>query len=332
MIARIFAGRGWTAIALATVVLAAVLSVMSPVFLTFSNLQSVLIQSSVTGIMAVGMTFIIISGGIDISAGAILFLTAAVFSKLMFDGSSYLVAFLAAMSGALMLGLANGLLVTTLRISPLITTLATYSIYRGTAIHLTGAANIPVGREFGFLGNGKVFDVPVPILILLVVAGIGIFVMTRTRFGIYLRAVGNSERSARETALPVAKVTLAAYAIGGTLAGLGALILLARVGGLQGGLGEGVEFTVIAAVVLGGTRLSGGQGTITGSVFGAVFLVLIDNGLNLMSASPFIYDSVRGAVLIAAVIVDRVSGVRRAKSLLAGRQARLKARSANLSA
>lgn len=305
----------WIAIFLATLGLGLILSLVSPVFLTLSNVQSILVQSSVTAIMAIGMTYIILTAGIDISVGAILFFTSALFAQLMQSTESYVLSFGLAMTCATVLGALNGILIVKFRISPLITTLATYSIYRGAAIHLTGAQNIPVPRDMGFLGNGRIWGVPVPILILFVVFILGIYLLNHTRFGVYARALGNSERSARETGLPINKVTILAYGISGFLTGIAALILLARVGGLQSGIGIGIEFTVIAAVILGGTKLIGGSGTVAGSVIGAVFLVLIDNGLNLMNASPYIYDIVRGAVLLAAVAIDRLSALRQSAVL-----------------
>ena len=305
----------WVAIAVATIVLAGVLSVVSPVFLTLSNFQAILVQSSVTAIMAVGMTFIILTAGIDISVGAILFVTSALFAQLMLDTGSYLIAFTATIVCATLLGALNGLLVVKVKISPLITTLATYSIYRGAAIHLTKAQNIPVPREMGFIGNDRILGIPVPILILSAIVLLGVYLLTFTRLGVFARAIGNSTRSAAETNLPVGRVLVAVYALSGLVTGIAGLILLARVGGLQSGIGIGIEFTVIAAVILGGTKLSGGSGTVVGSVIGAVFLVLIDNGLNLLNASPYIYDIVRGSVLLVAVAIDRYSAVRRQTGL-----------------
>ncbi|UWQ19901.1 ABC transporter permease [Jannaschia sp. M317] len=314
----------WLPIAVATVLLALLLSVLSPVFLTLSNGQSILVQSSVTAIMAIGMAYIIMTAGIDISIGAILFFTSALFAQLMLDTGSYPLAFAAAMICATVLGGLNGVLIVVFRMSPLITTLATYSIYRGMAIHLTGAQNIPVPREMGFLGNGRILGLPVPILILILIFVVGVYLMTRTRFGVYVRAIGDNARSAQETGLPIRSTTVAVYAIGGFVTGIAALILLARVGGLQSGIGIGTEFTVIAAVILGGTKLTGGSGSVVGAVIGAVFLVLIDNGLNLMNASPYIYDVVRGSVLLAAVVVDRWSALRGVAADRAARRARLK--------
>ena len=286
---QLFAKQKWLPIGIANIVFAGLLAIVSPVFLTLSNFQSMLVQSSVTAIMAVGMTFIIITAGIDISMGAILFFCSALFAQLLVETQSYFYAFSAAIACATLLGTLNGFLVIRFKISPLIATLATYSIYRGMAIHLTGAQNIPVPREMGFLGNGTLFGLPVPIILLFSIFILGIYLLNYTRLGLYAKAIGSSARSARESNLPVAKVTIAVYAIGGLVTGIAALILLARVGGLQSGIEIGIEFTVIAAVILGGTKLTGGSGTVVGSVLGAFFLVLIDNGLNLINASPYIY-------------------------------------------
>lgn len=318
------ARKRWVPIAIATLILGAVLSIASPAFLTLSNLQGVLVQASITGIVAVGMTMIILSGGIDISLGAILFFTSAIFATLIQSTGSYPLAITLALLSACALGGLNGVLVVKFRINPLITTLATYTMYRGLAIHLSGAQNIPVPREMGVLGNGKLYGLPVPIIILVVVLMVGIYLLTKTRFGIYVRAIGNSPQSARESSLPVNWVTVAAYVIGGLTTGIAGLVLLARVGGLQSGIGIGIEFTVIAAVVLGGTKLSGGAGTVFGSVIGAIFLVLIDNGLNLMNVTPYIYDTVKGVVLLVAVVTDRVSLARQANRLLEHRGVRIR--------
>ena len=318
------ARKRWVPIAIATLILSVLLTIASPAFLTLANLQGVLVQASVTGIVAVGMTLIILSGGIDISLGAILFFTSTIFATIMHSTGSYALAFSAAIFSACALGGLNGILVVKFRINPLITTLATYTMYRGLAIHLSGAENIPVPREMGVLGNGKIYGLPVPIILLVVTLATGVYLLTKTRFGIYLKAIGNSAQSARESSLPVSLVTVAAYLIGGLTTGIAGLVLLARVGGLQSGIGIGIEFTVIAAVVLGGTKLSGGTGTVFGSIIGAIFLVLIDNGLNLMSVTPYIYDAVKGFVLLVAVVTDRVSLARQANRLLEHKAARIR--------
>lgn len=297
----------WVPIALATLLMSVMLSFVSPVFLTLSNFESVLVQASVTAIMAVGMIFIIILAGIDISVGAILFFVSSIFAQTLNATGSVFLAFAAAIVSGCILGLVNGLLIVRFKVTPLITTLATYTIYRGMALHLTGAQNIPVPRDVGWVGNGSLLGVPVPVILMCIFAVVGIYLLSHSRFGLYCKAVGSSIQSATESRLPINKVNLFAYSLGGLCAAIAALILIARVGGLQSGIGIGLEFTVIAAVILGGTKLSGGSGSVAGSVIGAIFLVLIDNGLNLFNASPYIYDIVRGVVLIVAVFVDRVS-------------------------
>ncbi|GAL27837.1 ribose ABC transport system permease protein RbsC [Vibrio variabilis] len=317
----------WLPIAGATFVMCIVLSTVSASFLSAANFQSILVQSSVTAIMAVGMTFIICTAGIDISVGAILFFTSSLFAQLMMVTNSYFIAFSASMSFACILGYLNGFLIVRFKISPLITTLATYTMYRGMAIHLTEAKNIPVPREMGFLGNGSLLGIPVPIVLMFLTLIAGAYLFNRTRFGLYVKAIGNSEQSARESNLPVERITMLVYLIGGVTTGIAALILLARVGGLQSGIGIGIEFTVIAAVVLGGTKLSGGTGTVLGSVIGAIFLVLIDNGLNLLNASPYVYDIVKGVVLLVAVVIDKLSVMRQQKSVLEERAKRIRSAS-----
>jgi ribose transport system permease protein len=213
---------------------------------------------------------------------------------------------LALVLGAL-LGLINGLLTNYMRINPLVTTLATLSVYRGLAIHINQARITIPPKTARFLGIGKIAGIPVPLIAVIVVTIIGTIVLRYTRFGRYALAFGSSKRSAFESKLPVKMVNLAVYTIAGVCAGLGGLIMLGRIGAVQTDMGIGIEFTVITAVVLGGTLLSGGYASMLGSLMGAILLVMIDNGLNLIHASAFIYDIVRGSVLIGAVFIDRVA-------------------------
>ena len=313
----------WLSVVIATMVLCVVFSILSPVFLQWSNFRAVLVQSSITGIMAVGLCFVIMTGGIDISIGAILLLSATVFAYTVNGTESFMLAFLAAMGTATLAGILNGVLVYYFKMAPMITTLATYNIYNGIALHISKTENVPIDRTYTFLGNGKILDIPIPLLILLLVVLIGSYLLVQTRFGTYVRAVGNSMKSAVESNLPARNTIITAYLLAGFTAGLAGVLLISRTAGLQNSLGVGTEFTCIAAVVLGGTALSGGSGSVVGSVFGAVFLILIDNGLNLMQASPFIYDAVRGVVLLAAVSVDRLSTARQAKTLLEQKAVRI---------
>lgn len=306
----------WLSVVLATIVLCIVFSFLSPAFMQWSNFQAVLVQASITGIMAVGLTFVIMTSGIDISIGAILLLSATSFAYTVNGTDSFMLAFLAAIGTATAAGILNGLLVYYFKMAPMITTLATYNVFNGIALHISKTENVPIDRIHTFLGNGRILDIPIPLMVLLVMILIGAYLQSRTRFGTYVAAVGNSRQSATESNLPTRRIIILAYMLAGLTAGLAGVLLISRTAGLQNSLGVGTEFTVIAAVVLGGTKLSGGKGSVLGSVIGAVFLILIDNGLNLMQASPFIYDAIRGVVLLAAVSLDRLSTFRQAKTLL----------------
>jgi ribose transport system permease protein len=308
---RGFTSARWLAVLVGILVLGFIFSELNPSFLQIRNLQNILVQAAVTGVMAIGMTFVIMTAGIDISVGGILYLTlvlATEFSlRTELGQSNPIMIYLVAIIVGTLLGLVNGLLINYIGINPLITTLATLSIYRGLAIHINQARITIPNQVARFLGIGQLFGIPMPLIIVVVILLIGILLMRYTRFGRYALAIGSSHRSAVESALPVKMVLLGCYSLAGLLAGLAGMILLGRVGAVQTDIGIGIEFTVITAVVLGGTLLSGGNASVLGSVMGAVFLVMIDNGLNLINASAFIYDIVRGGVLVGAVLIDRAS-------------------------
>lgn len=301
-------GMRWLAVFGGILVLAFIFSQLSPAFLQLRNMQNITVQAAVTGVMAVGMTFVIMTAGIDISVGAILYLAislATSFTLTFTDPAAAYLAYPIAIGAGIVMGLINGLLTVVLRINPLITTLATLSIFRGLAIRVTEARIIAPPEPVRFLGIGDIFGIPMPIIVAVVAVVIGTYLLGYTRFGRYVLAIGSSQSSARESALPVQRTVILAYVIAGMCAGIAGLISLGRVGAVQSDMGIGIEFTVITAVVLGGTALSGGRGSVVGSLLGAILLVMIDNGLNLINASPFIYDTVRGVVLIGAVLLDR---------------------------
>ena len=310
----------WIAVLVGILVLGFIFAQLNPSFLNIKNLQNILVQAAVTGVMAIGMTFVIMTAGIDISVGGILYLTlvlATEFSLKTQIGQSVPVSiYLVAVVVGTLLGFINGLVINYIGINPLITTLATLSIYRGLAIHINQARITIPNQVARFLGIGSLQGIPMPLIILVIILILGMFLLRYTRFGRYALAVGSSERSAVESGLPVKSVLLGCYALVGFLAGLAGMILLGRVGAVQTDIGIGIEFTVITAVVLGGTLLSGGSASILGSVMGAVFLVMIDNGLNLINASAYVYDIVRGSVLVGAVLIDRASSLKGLGKLL----------------
>ena len=311
--------RAWVAniqrysvvVMLAVVVL--LFSIISPPFFTVSNLSNILLQSTATALAAVGMTFILITGEIDISIGSLMSL--AMTLAWMFavipggeageqSGVSAWV-YPAGLLAGLALGLLNGLMIRLLRINSFIATLATMFAYRGIAWKMVGSSDKAFADSpVMFLGRSEIFGIGLPIYLVAIVAFVAFVVLTRTPFGRYLYAIGGSPRSAIESGLPADKLRILAFGVCGLCVAGAGLITIGRVGTLQAGLGSGFEFTVIAAVVLGGTSLLGGRGSILGSILGAILLVVIDNGLNLINASVYIYDVVKGVILVAAVIFD----------------------------
>lgn len=305
-----FRNSRWLAVMGGILLLGFLFSQLSPVFLQLRNLQNIVVQSAVTGVMAIGMTFVLMTAGIDISVGGILYLTIVLITEMSLKGLGafmpYLIYLVALAIGAF-LGLINGLLTNYMRINPLITTLATLSVYRGLALHINQGRHTVAPASLRFLGIGKIAGIPVPFIMAILVMLIGSFILHYTRFGRCGLAIGNSKHSAYDSGLPVRRVLITVYVIAGFCSGLAGLIMLGRVGTVQPNMGIGVEFTVITAVVMGGTLLSGGRASILGSLMGAVLLVMIDNGLNLIQASAFIYDIVKGSVLVGAVLVDRAT-------------------------
>ena len=287
-------------------------------FADWGNLRNILLDATPTAIGAVAMTFVIITRGIDLSIGSIANLSMA--SALVLMGtrpegsmmtgtglSVYPVALLA----GLVLGVVNGLAITVLRINPLIATLGTMTLYRGIGLHLTGAALISVEGGALALGRGQLLGIGLPVWIAGAIALVGALVLSQTVSGRQLLALGGSPRSAHETGIRSLRITLMVYALVGLAGALAGLIIVGRVGVLSSELGAGFEFTVITAVVLGGTSLFGGSGSILGSVLGALLLTTIQNGLNLIGADPYHYDVIRGGILIAANDMDaiRASGL-----------------------
>jgi ribose transport system permease protein len=300
----------WVAVLVGVFLLGAGFSFLSPAFLTARNLGNIAIQSAITGVMAVGMTFVIMTAGIDISVGAIAYLTSALGAALVIQYQSPIIMYLIGIFLGILLGLINGLIINFLRINPLVTTLATLYIYRGLGIHANQAGITIVHQGARFFGIGSIAGVPMPLILPILIGIIGALILNYTRFGRYVLAIGNSQDAAHDSGLPVRQVLIAVYVVAGLCAGLGGLILAGRVGAVSSDQGVNIEFTVITASVLGGTNLYGGRGSILGSLIGAVLLVMIDDGLNLISASPYIYDTVRGAVLVGAVMIDRASTLR----------------------
>ena len=284
------------------------LSIASPNFLTPSNLFSVLRQVSYSGLIAFGMTFIILIGGIDLSVGAILALVGIVTASLIQAGMDPILASCIGLLLGAACGAINGLLVSFGRIAPFIATLATMILFRGIAQEYSQSKPISINVDgfFNEIGSGYLFDtLPVPVVLMLLVYFMLWFVLKKTRFGRHVYALGGSEDVARISGLKVRSLKLWVYTLSGLMSGLAALVVTSRLSSASPNAGAMYELDAIAAVVLGGTSLSGGRGWIFGTLVGVVLLGILSNGLNLLNVSSNYQLIIKGVVILFAVLLDR---------------------------
>ncbi len=296
-----------------------VLSLISDKFLTGANFWNILRQISVNMSISVGMTLVILTGGIDLSVGSVLALAGAVSASLLkngieITGLNILIQFtlLGALVGGIVtgfsLGLFNGLMITRFRIPPFVATLGMLSVARGLTMLLTGGFPITgLGNAFAQIGTGKALGMPLPVWISASLVGLFVLILRKTPFGRHIYAVGGNERAAELSGLRVQRIKLGVYALGGVLAAVAGLIATSRLDSAQPNAGLGYELDSIAAVVIGGTSLSGGRGTILGTVLGCLIIGVLNNGLFLMNVSPFWQQVVKGMVILVAVAVDKMS-------------------------
>jgi ribose transport system permease protein len=282
-----------------------VLTVLSPFFFTISNLVNVVQQSTIIAIVAAGITFVIISGGIDLSVGSIVALAGLVVADALHAGWPVFPAILAGLAVGMAFGTVNGLLVTFGRLPPFIATLGTMSAGRGLALMYTGGAPISgFGNEFRTLSTGVVFGMPAPVLIMAGIFGVMHLILVRTKVGRYAYAIGGNEEAATLSGVNVAFHKTVLYVLCGLLSAVGAVILTARLNSAQPIAGTSYELDAIAAAVIGGTSLLGGEGTLTGTLIGALIMGVLRNGLNLLNVSSYLQQVAIGAVIIIAVFVD----------------------------
>ncbi len=299
----------------ALALLVVVSSFLSPYFLTPQNLLNILRQVSYTGIIALGMTFVIIAGGIDLSVGsvaafvgslAVLSLNASVEGGAP-QGWAVTLAIAAAVGAGGFCGFANGILVTKGRIAPFIVTLGTMAIFRSLSLYMADAGEFRSSSPlFGDLGSASVLGLPFPALSLLALAAALSFALKRTRYGRYVRAVGSNARVARYSAIDVDRTRLATYTVNGLMVGISAVLIAMRFNSVGSStLGVNYEMDAIAAVIIGGTAMTGGRGSVWGTVVGAITLGVINNMLNMVGLSPYLQGAVKGLVIIGAVFVQR---------------------------
>jgi ribose transport system permease protein len=286
------------------ILLCALLTLVSPVFLTPINLFNVALQASVVAILAFGQTFVILSAGIDLSVGSVLALTGAVMA-MQTGQNGVLVGILVGLLAGAVLGALNGLFVTRARVAPFIATLAMLAIARGLTYIYTQGSPIRVDQPaFNVFGQGTVGAVPVPVVIMLAVFVVCLVVLTQTRFGRYVFAIGSNPEVTRLAGVPIDRYVVAVYAISGLLAALGGLILTGRLAAADPNAATGYELDVIAAVVIGGTSLFGGRGGVFGTLIGALIIAVVGNGMVLLNVNPFWTQAVKGAIILVAVLPD----------------------------
>lgn len=309
-------GRDWLERMLpfaSVAVLFLVLSIASPYFLTVQNLSSVARQTAVINIIALGMTLIMISGGIDLSVGSVMAFAGIGGTMLLQAGVPLIPSILGAMLAGMAWGLINALLITLLKVSPFIATLGTMGAARGLTLVITdGMPVVRLPDSFGFLGDGNLLHVvPMPLAILVSLALLTGFILKYTRLGRYAFAIGSNMEAARYAGIPIRFYLAVVYCFCGALTGLAGMIESSRLMTGQPTAGQGYELSVIAAVVIGGASLSGGEGTVTGTVAGAFLMGLISNGSNLLGVSPFWQQVLIGVVIVLAVAGDEFRKRRR---------------------
>jgi ribose/xylose/arabinose/galactoside ABC-type transport system permease subunit len=287
------------------IALALILSFASPYFLTATNLLNIGRGIAIVGIVAVGETIVIISGGFDLSVGSTIAAAGMAAGFLITHGVPLPLVFVAAIAIGLLVGLINGLIISYGRINPLIATLGTLAIVRGLGYVISGGREIVIANDaFLSLGVGTVFGVPLIVLLLILTFLIFGWLMPRTLFGRYAYAIGSSARAAQRAGVPVARWRIAFYVTCGGLAALAGLVFVARTGNAQPSAALGIELDVITAVILGGTSLTGGRGRIWGTFIGLVLLGVVNNGLILVGVPAFWQQVVKGAILLIAVLYD----------------------------
>ncbi|GBG55363.1 ribose ABC transporter permease [Sporomusaceae bacterium FL31] len=291
---------------LGLVILSIVLTFLSDRFLTVDNLLNVTRQVSINAIISVGMTLVILTGGIDLSVGSILAFSGSITAGLLAGGQTLsLAVFLGLIVGA-GLGFINGILITRAGIPPFIATLGTMTTARGfTLVYTDGRPITGMDEVFRFLGGGYIASIPVPVIIMAVIFIAAYIMLKQTKFGRYIYAIGGNEEAARLSGINTKRVLTSVYTLGGLLAGFSGVIMASRLNSAQPTAGIGFELDAIAAVVLGGTSLSGGVGTIAGTLIGAMIIGVLDNGLNLLNVSSFYQQVAKGVVILLAVYVDK---------------------------
>jgi ribose transport system permease protein len=282
-------------------------AVLTPNFLTENNIVNVVRQASINIVLAAGMTFVILTGGIDLSVGSVLGLTAVIAVVVSLVPSLSWAAIPAALLAGLVIGVLTGMIVAYLGLPPFIVTLGTYTAIRGAAYLAAGGTTVINSQiNFAWIGNGYLGPVPWLVIIALITIAVSAFILHGTVLGVHVYAVGGNAQAARLTGIPVPFVLIFVYGVSGLLSGLGGAMSASRLYSAQGQLGIGYELDAIAAVILGGTSFSGGIGNVFGTLVGALIIAVLNNGLTLLNVSFYWQLVIKGAVIVLAVTLDKL--------------------------
>jgi ribose transport system permease protein len=304
---------------IALLLMCVALSFLSDRFLTADNAWNVMRQISVNVVISVGMTMVILTGGIDLSVGSVLALCGAVTASMLkfsseITGLNLHIGFtlFGSLGGGILIGAAlgwfNGFTITRLKVPPFVATLAMLTIARGLTMLWTGGFPITgLGNSMAYIGTGWFLGIPMPVWISVIVVLVAVIITNKTKLGRYIYAIGGNEKAAELSGLKIRKIKLIVYSIAGTMAAVGGIIVTSRLDSAQPNAGMGFELDSIAAVVIGGTSLSGGKGTIMGTVQGALIIGILNNGLVLLNVSPFWQQVIKGFVILLAVVIEKVN-------------------------
>lgn len=294
------------------VIFSAIIAMLNERFLTLPNILNIFRQTSINGVIAAGMTFVILTGGIDLSVGSVLAISGALTASLIASGTNVYVAVLIGLLAGLASGLVSGIIITKGKVQPFIATLVMMTILRGFTMVFTNGMPLTLGQSkasdaFYHLGSGYILGIPVPVYIMVFVFVGAYYLLTQMKIGRYVYAVGGNEGASKLSGLNTDRIKIFVYSASGILAALAGIILTSRLSSAQPTAGTGYELDAIAAVVLGGTSLSGGQGTVFGTVVGVLIIGILNNALNLMDVSSYYQMIAKGLVILLAVLLDRSS-------------------------
>ncbi|CAN5608898.1 ribose ABC transporter permease [soil metagenome] len=304
---------------IALFILCLVISLLSDKFLTATNAWNVMRQISVNICISVGMTLVVLTAGIDLSVGSVLALCGAITAGLLkngieipssnlFIGFTILGATVAGLLAGSLLGWFNGWAITKFKVPPFVATLAMLTIARGlTMLWTKGFPITGLNENFAYLGTGWFIGIPLPVWVSSIIVLIAVIITNKTKLGRYIYAIGGNENAATLSGINIKKIKIIVYSIAGTLAAVGGLLVTSRLDAAQPNAGTGYELDSIAAVVIGGTSLSGGRGSVLGTVLGAIIIGVLNNGLVLLNVSPFWQQVVKGFVILIAVIIDKAN-------------------------